>query len=46
MSGLSQDLRVELLRDRSGSDEHFVRVFYCGGTQGKGMPWAASQVLG
>lgn len=39
------DLRIELLRDRSpaGSPEHYVRVFYCHGTHGKGRPWGESQ---
>jgi hypothetical protein len=43
------DLRIELLRERSGARAYFVRAFYSPGTQGKGLGWAPServQILG
>lgn len=40
-------LRIELLRDRNpaGSREHYVRVLYCSGTHGPGMPWGEWQTV-
>ena len=43
------DLRIELVRERSGARAYFVRAFYSPGTQGKGLGFAAServQILG
>ena len=37
------DLRIEMVRERSGAKNYFVRAFYCSGTQGKGLGWGPSE---